>query len=1338
MKKDHPGQRSLTMETCNHSLAAPSCQVQKPIQNSLLDLTETGRGLKVQTQKPHLVSLGSGRLSTAITLLPLEEGMSLQSREPSLLCSPLKEERHPCSYGLLAGKTVLGSAAGDIVLQGAGVAPQHCFIENVCGTLTLHPCGHPCAIDGQPITRPTRLSQGHVICLGRATFLRFSHPAEAKWMKSQVVPVEGQSPVAPCGLGAADWHSPINGNSGRASLSLVSSIERDLQGIMDSLVLQEESGDGSPPSPTSLANGRGGCSLLSPPQSPGNTSMGSTYGNAFSPLSSPASSSSSCRSPLASWREKVPTLPPAVPVRSSSYCHAAFLPHGGASPDPLSSSSDFLNSACSSGSPQAERQVWRDGPTSPLSRHKARPPAEGPCPSQHGGSPLKENRLGSPRPPSPGNPCSARAFQLPGMLQGKAAALRDLGPGPFPEMLPVRVSRPAQLGKSGCQGSELPGVASQSSQVKRLPESPQLSRRPLESMRELPPLSPVLGRRAVSPAPGSSRSSLGKPGENPRGWRREASSAPPLSSCLRSRSPSPPSLPGEPTQSKPRSGPGLSSASSLGSLILPSDSSQPSRQRPGGSQLLGTTHERKQSTSKLLGMHESGLLEYHRWQRQERLREQEMERLERQRLETILNLCAEYTRGDAELGQEGGTNAAAAGVLPSPGNRPPRERGEEENLQEESSSTESAGQEHEVPPAPELALLEAEHTRLLASTDQLKSRLKGLEQHLRETAWEAEMEQALLQGEREAESLQLQQEQQAVQLLQEQLSSLDANARHERDKAPIRRMLLGELPPALCLEAGKSFHVEPNSEAGSQAEQPRGTKALQQIQERERVDAERKALEKLRVFYSELESQLENCPESMREQVKDQMQREAEALEMETKLFEDLEFQQLEKESRLEEEHEMLHSEAQGRHRLARRKERLAALEGQAKQLRLQAAQEADRLHQERRATLQRLQQEKEALLALEQRLCALTGSAVFPKGSSGLREGSPPPVGRRGSPPRKLTGSLLNLGRKHEASLHHKGHRAIQEQWQHLADLKQKAAVECQALRGKALFSTFVPHSVLHHHPFLGQGQLADDPEPAYDTLSLESSDSLETNLSLSGNSACSPDNASSASGADARKIEEMEKLLKEAQAERSHLMESREQEMELRHQALEDERRRREQLERQLQDETAQRQQLIEREVKMREKQLAQARPLTRYLPIRKEDFDLRLHIESSGHSVDTCSHIILSEKLCKGYLVKMGGKIRSWKKRWFVFDRLRHTLSYYVDKHEAKLKGLIYFQAIQEVYYDHLQCAAKSPNPTLTFCIKTHDRLYYMVAPSAEALRIWMDVIVTGAEGYTQFLS
>lgn len=78
-----------------------------------------------------------------------------------------------------------------------------------------------------------------------------------------------------------------------------------------------------------------------------------------------------------------------------------------------------------------------------------------------------------------------------------------------------------------------------------------------------------------------------------------------------------------------------------------------------------------------------------------------------------------------------------------------------------------------------------------------------------------------------------------------------------------------------------------------------------------------------------------------------------------------------------------------------------------------------------------------------------------------------------------------------------------------------------------------------------------------------------------------------------------------------------------------------------------------------------LPQARPMTRYLPIRKEEFDLRSHVESSGHSVDTCYQVILTEKMCKGYLVKMGGKIKSWKKRWFVFDRLKRTFSYYVGK-------------------------------------------------------------------------
>lgn len=66
------------------------------LQKGPLDLIETGKGLKVQTDKPHLVSLGSGRLSTAITLLPLEEGRSWGAPcHPSVLTDiPAPDSRH--------------------------------------------------------------------------------------------------------------------------------------------------------------------------------------------------------------------------------------------------------------------------------------------------------------------------------------------------------------------------------------------------------------------------------------------------------------------------------------------------------------------------------------------------------------------------------------------------------------------------------------------------------------------------------------------------------------------------------------------------------------------------------------------------------------------------------------------------------------------------------------------------------------------------------------------------------------------------------------------------------------------------------------------------------------------------------------------------------------------------------------------------------------------------------------------------------------------------------------------------------------------------------------------
>nr|XP_051693628.1 pleckstrin homology-like domain family B member 1 isoform X26 [Oryctolagus cuniculus] len=1412
-----------TMDALNRSQGGPGCKTQAMVQKGPLDLIETGKGLKVQTDKPHLVSLGSGRLSTAVTLLPLEEG-----------------------------RTVIGSAARDISLQGPGLAPEHCYIENLQGTLTLYPCGNACSIDGLPVRQPTRLTQGCMLCLGQSTFLRFNHPAEAKWMKS-MIPAGGRVPGPPYSPGPAEPDSLVNGNhtpqpstrgpSACAShSSLVSSIEKDLQEIMDSLVLEDPGAAGKKPTAVSplspLANG--GRYLLSPPTSPGAMSVGSSYENtspAFSPLSSPASSGS-CASHSPSGQEPGPSVPPLVPARSSSY-HLALQP-------PQSRPSG----ARSSESPRLGRKGGHERPPSPGLRGlltdspaatvlaEARRATESP---RLGGQlpvvaiSLSEYPTSGARsqPTSiPGSPKFQPPVPAP---RNKIGTLQDRPPSPFreppgPERALTASPSRQLVGRTFSDGS--------AARTLQPPESPRLGRRGLDSMRELPPLSPSLSRRALSPlptrtAPDPKLTREVSESPRPRRWAAHGTSPEDFSLTLgargwRTRSPSP--TLGESLAPRKGSFSGrLSPAYSLGSLTGASPRQSPRAQRKlsSGDLRVPVTRERKNSITEISD-NEDDLLEYHRRQRQERLREQEMERLERQRLETILNLCAEYSRADGgpEAGELPSIGEATA-ALALAGRRPSRglagamgtsgrnseepgaatqrlwdsvDRSDEENLKEECSSTESTQQEHEDAPSAklqgEVLALEEERAQVLGRVEQLKVRVKELEQQLQESAREAEMERALLQGEREAERTLLQKEQKAVDQLQEKLVALETGIQQEREK-------------------------------------------------------------------------------------------EAEALETETKLFEDLEFQQLERESRAEEERELagqglLRSKAELLRSVAKRKERLAVLDSQAGQIRAQAVQESERLARDKNASLQLLQKEKEKLTMLERRYHALTGGRPFPKTTSTLKEAellipqssdlglgtkalsllpgasqagaasvpltpsastllcpkaqemeklllpavdleqwyqelmaglgtgpaaasprsSPPPLpakasrqlqvyrskmdgeatgplprtrsgplpsssgssssssqlsvatlGRSPSPkstllaqngtgslPRNLAATLQDIEAKRQLALQQKGQQVIEEQRRRLAELKQKAAAEAQcqwdALHGAAPFPPLMHHSILHHLP--AGRERGEEGEHAYDTLSLESSDSMETSISTGGNSACSPDNMSSASGLDMGKIEEMEKMLKEAHAEKSRLIESREREMELRRQALEEERRRREQVERRLQSESARRQQLVEKEVKMREKQFSQARPLTRYLPIRKEDFDLKTHIESSGHGVDTCLHVVLSSKVCRGYLVKMGGKIKSWKKRWFVFDRLKRTLSYYVDKHETKLKGVIYFQAIEEVYYDHLRSAAKSPNPALTFCVKTHDRLYYMVAPSAEAMRIWMDVIVTGAEGYTQFMN
>lgn len=91
----------------------------------------------------------------------------------------------------------------------------------------------------------------------------------------------------------------------------------------------------------------------------------------------------------------------------------------------------------------------------------------------------------------------------------------------------------------------------------------------------------------------------------------------------------------------------------------------------------------------------------------------------------------------------------------------------------------------------------------------------------------------------------------------------------------------------------------------------------------------------------------------------------------------------------------------------------------------------------------------------------------------------------------------------------------------------------------------------------------------------------------------------------------------------------------------------------------------------------QLQQQRPLTRYLPVRGDGFDLRQHIETAGHQVELCPHVMLTSTSARGYLHKMGTRFRTWNKRWFVFDRTQRTFLYFTDKTETRKRSGAYFQ-------------------------------------------------------------
>jgi len=93
-------------------------------------------------------------------------------------------------------------------------------------------------------------------------------------------------------------------------------------------------------------------------------------------------------------------------------------------------------------------------------------------------------------------------------------------------------------------------------------------------------------------------------------------------------------------------------------------------------------------------------------------------------------------------------------------------------------------------------------------------------------------------------------------------------------------------------------------------------------------------------------------------------------------------------------------------------------------------------------------------------------------------------------------------------------------------------------------------------------------------------------------------------------------------------------------------------------------------------------------------------------------------------QGWLTKEGGKVKSWKKRWFVLTA-PSTLTYHAKKGGEK-KGNISLKdcgPIQEsTYKDKKNC----------FVIVTPKRTYYFMAESSDAVKSWLEVLNAAREG------
>ncbi|XP_049950231.1 pleckstrin homology-like domain family B member 1 isoform X2 [Schistocerca serialis cubense] len=1355
-----------------------------------LEVREAGRALKVHAELPHLVSLGGGRLSTAVTLHPLPPGRVSLGSDPSM----------------------------DIVVQGTGVEPVHCHIENNAGVVTLFPLASMTAVDGLQAFTPTRLTQGSMICIGRSNYLRFNHPAEARLMKSilpntriSMVPLsflsgtdtddsnqhsqqmqfDKKPPVAPRRSPRDSWGDVSNSSSCTSEdccvLGKVSKFEylarangaskpppSPASGLQQS---QHISPKVFPPnsvtvnSPASALLGPNVKSRSATPTNP-NYSNPSAFNSTHSGNSSAFSNIQANN--VAAGHSGIPTAMINGGSRSQSATPTpSWTPRSGAGPHAGSPSAyENVNPQAESHrsiatpSPAFNRNPlpwYKGGYHSPRSVTPSPPRASTTSPlssghrrtSSAGGNSyeMMRHRVNSPT-PSFGSSCSiedlhARKEELEiKRKQAQEERLREQE---------VEKAERARLEEILNMCAEYERQA-QSERQAKLPTTPTLQQNRIKTNGSLPrdkrltsPGNPPNGTMPDDYGPDvftfdvtnniiTGFSSVNSPSSpynnsNPNYVANDpqmcTSTSTPVTSCMPNK------------RTTPANG---NTFSPYENVVIPSPGSVVYPQSPRTRiKTIATTkdhnisREMEDTAENRLALSNdydfvSSLSQIQNYQNgtvpqtanqaeaNSKIMSSNIEEGQKpfERDKFILPLengCSDSSPADSvdmhvhkeqpnfsNQNGEARDNVSEMEKNMSLDNKtdiPRTDRSSshaftqfnQRNNEADRTEKESQIQQQRRTTKDEGDALRKERSKLLASMSGIKRKITEIEQQEEELLRELELERALLDGEQQSQTEKLLQEEDRLVAVESRMVELD--------------------------------HI---MERTQEEELKRQAECQRRLDE---IDREVRRLNDEATVCTDIERHKE---------LSEKLKQQHDLLDSERKMFEDMEFHHLEEEASCLARREELQRELTEVYtRIEARRCRMRELDQQRLEADRAAQDEGDQLEQQLLQHLRLLDEGRSRLRAIELRLEELARQGIVsspessPDASSDVEEsdGAGQPNGMQsqedldrisrvtsrapmdlatGSLGRRTIASLQEIERNRHLHLAQQGSMVIEEERKRVQELKRRVQDEVRAQweeRRQREMNCNSLNSVGSDETSLTSSDVP--------TESASSDDALEKRTAVTATEV-------SGSGTNVEPAEAK-------QADSTH--ETQNDQKEVREKELGLERDLEES--RPLSDGSSYEHQLA---VRMRDKATKlQQRPLTRYLPIRSESLNLRAHIESAGHQIELCPHVILDATSCRGPLHKMGSKFHHWNKRWFVFDRVKRTLMYYGDRSEKKPRGGTYFQSIEEVYVDHMN-SVKSPSPHLTFVVKTHERTYYLMAPSPEAMRIWVDVIFTGAEGYQEF--